>query len=355
MTQLFPHSTLRDWFLDERRDFPWRESPTPYAVWVSEVMLQQTQASVVVPYFTRWMEAFPTISALAEADLDVVIKVWEGLGYYSRARNLHEAAKFLVERHGGELPRSELELSRIKGLGPYTVGAIRSFAFHEKAAAVDGNVLRVLARYYGIHDDISKSSTQKNIRELTQQLLPDAEPWVCMEALIELGARVCTRKAQCRECPLRPSCKAFSESLVEMLPVKGNRINYEALYRAVAVIEHGDKILLRRGKKGQIMSDLYEFPYFETTARGMTQKALAKRIHDDLGLEAEKVCALPETQQSFTKYRVRLRPVLFQCAQRNNVPGMQWVAQSELENLAFSSGHKRILREWSREHAHFTH
>ncbi|NRA90187.1 MAG: A/G-specific adenine glycosylase, partial [Simkaniaceae bacterium] len=140
-------TAIRKWFFKNRRNLPWRENPSPYEVWVSEIMLQQTQVSVVVPYFERWMNIFPTIEKLAGAPLEKVIKAWEGLGYYSRARNLHEGAKYLMEENGGELPSSAAELEKVKGIGPYTVGAILSFAYKQKRAAVDGNVLRVLARY----------------------------------------------------------------------------------------------------------------------------------------------------------------------------------------------------------------
>ena len=157
---------LKRWFLDQKRDFPWRENPSPYAVWVSEVMLQQTQAAVVISYFERWMQRFPTIQALADAPLEDVIKEWEGLGYYARARNLHAGARYVVENYEGQLPANAEQLYKIKGLGHYTVGAILSFAFQQRKAAVDGNVLRVLARYYGITDDIGKSATVKKCKDL---------------------------------------------------------------------------------------------------------------------------------------------------------------------------------------------
>src|ERR1700722_10190653 len=180
----FDIDSLKDWFVREKRDLPWRENPSPYAVWISEVMLQQTQASVVIPYFERWMARFPTVAVLAEASQGEVIKMWEGLGYYSRVRHLHQAAKDLMYRYAGDLPRTREGLEGIKGIGPYTRGAILSFAFHQKAAAVDGNVLRVLARYFAIEEEIEKA--KKSITELTESILPEEEPWIVMEGLIEL-------------------------------------------------------------------------------------------------------------------------------------------------------------------------
>lgn len=160
--QDFPLIKLKHWFEENKRNFPWRGKPSPYAVWVSEVMLQQTQASVVVPYFERWIVRFPSIEVLASASIEEVIKLWEGLGYYSRARSLHEGAKFLVEHHNGTLPSDPIALAKVKGLGPYTIGAILSFAFHQKAAAIDGNVTRVMSRFFLHRAEHSSSFTSKS-------------------------------------------------------------------------------------------------------------------------------------------------------------------------------------------------
>jgi len=174
---------LKRWFLEVQRDFPWREDPSPYRVWVSEVMLQQTRAEVVVPYFERWMARFPTVEVLAEAPLDEVIKLWEGLGYYSRARNLHQGAQQIVRDYGGKLPNSADKLKKIKGIGPYTVGAILSFAFHQKVPAVDGNVLRVMSRYQRIEEDIAKQKTVKMIGQRVAEILPEKEPRIVIDLI----------------------------------------------------------------------------------------------------------------------------------------------------------------------------
>lgn len=207
----FNQKALVEWFNKQKRPLPWRKNPSPYAVWVSEVMLQQTQVAVVIPYFQRWMERFPTIQALAESSIEDAIKQWEGLGYYARAKNLHAGAKQVVANFDGELPSKVEALSRIKGLGPYTVGAIRAFAFHERSAAVDGNVLRFLTRYFAIEEDIAKIGTQKKITALAESLLPEKEPWVFAEALIEFGATVCKKAPLCFECPLNKSCAGLKK------------------------------------------------------------------------------------------------------------------------------------------------
>jgi A/G-specific adenine glycosylase len=334
---------LKSWFLNERRDLPWRDQPNPYAVWVSEVMLQQTQVAVVIPYFERWMSRFPTIATLADAKLDEVIKLWEGLGYYSRARSLHEGAQFVVKHYGGQLPSDENALRKIKGLGPYTVGAILSFAFHKKAAAVDGNVIRVLSRYYQIEEDIAKTKTINHMREIAFQILPEDESWIQNEALIELGATICKKKPACGLCPLRSDCQAYASGSADRLPFKSTKVETEYLYRSVPVINCGTHFLVKRGQKGQIMSDLHEFPFFETNQKGWTVQKLMKELSQQWSLEVEFLQELPAINHSFTKYQVRLNPVLFRCLKSIEIVGHQWHSLDDLRQLAFSSGHRRIF------------
>jgi A/G-specific adenine glycosylase len=341
----FPHKQLKQWFAEVKRDLPWRHAPSPYAVWVSEVMLQQTQVTVVLPYFLRWVEAFPNVEALARAPIDQVIKCWEGLGYYSRARNLHQGAQYVMEHFGGELPSSRAELMQIKGLGPYTVGAILSFAFHQRAAAVDGNVLRVLARYYAIEEDISKPKTVKKIWELAQALLPEQEPWIVSEALIELGATVCMRKPSCSACPIKGHCQALQQGRVDQLPIKTVSLKSEKLYRAVAVIRSGNHFLINRGAQGLVMADLHEFPYFETDKEGIAAAALAQKVEEKWSLKVSPEQPLTEVKHSFTRFSVLLSPVILNAKKQIPVPDYRWVGLDELEELAFSSGHRRILHQ----------
>lgn len=295
-------------------------------------MLQQTQVSVVIPYFERWMDRFPTIEVLAAASEEEVVKMWEGLGYYSRARNLHAGAKVV----GNKLPADAKGLSKIKGLGPYTIGAILSFAFHQKAAAVDGNVLRVISRYLGIEGDISKGATQNQIRQEVEKLLPDHNPWEVMEGLIELGAKVCRRKPACQGCPLQGSCVAYTEQRTDLLPFNSRKRVVTDLYRLVAVIRADSAFLVRREEEGQVMGGLYQFPYFEMDGRDI-ETCVAS-----LGLEAQAVDALPEFKHTFTSYRAHLYPWLLEGGQRE-IPGYTWVRERELKYLPFSSGHRKIL------------
>lgn len=339
--------SLKNWFLSEKRDLPWRHNREPYAVWISEVMLQQTQVTAVIPFYLSWMERFPTIHHLAKASLDEVIKAWEGLGYYSRARNLHEAAKYLVKNFDGQLPADETNLNKIKGFGPYTVGAILSFAFHQKKEAVDGNVIRVLTRYFGIQDDVSKLMTINKLRGMAYDLLPEEEHWVINEALIELGALVCQRKTRCPICPLKASCKSLQHGIIEQIPYKSKKTKVEHLHRSVAVIQAGSSYLVQRGKKGAIMSDLYEFPYFDIGNEKFNPKTLKQNIGQSYSLKVIQKAVFEEVRHSFTRYHAHLYPVLYQCLDPRPVEGLEWIPHESLKKVAFSSGHRRIFHQLS--------
>lgn len=351
-------SQLRAWFSQHQRKLPWREklniAPCPesqeataYRVWVSEVMLQQTQVATVLPYFERWMQRFPDLEQLAKAPQSDVIKAWEGLGYYSRARNLQAAAQQILKQ-GGSFPKTEEDLSQLKGLGPYTVGAILNFAFKKKAAALDGNVIRVLTRYLGIFEDICSSKTQKELRKTLFELLPEQAPWEISEALIELGALVCKKQnPKCERCPLANSCFAKNEDQVEALPFKSKKIEITPLYRQVAVIENAGFYLVVKRPQGAIMAGLYEFPYLEMEEENYEELDVGG-FEKTLGLQLELLKTLKPCSHHFTRYRARLLPFVIQPLNAKSVTlskPYQWVAREELKNYAFSSGHLKIVKQ----------
>jgi len=342
--------SLNKWFLTNKRDLPWRENPSPYSVWISEVMLQQTRASVVIPYYFRFLEQFPSIAALANASEDAVIKAWEGLGYYSRVRNLHKGAKQIMEEFGGVIPSSAEDLLKIKGLGPYTVGAILNFAFHKKAAAVDGNVQRVCTRFFGIEDDIAKLATQKKITGELLECLPESEPWITSEALIELGATLCKKQAPlCSECPLRANCQALKKSLIAKIPYNSKKTAIEKLRRSVGVIVHNNAVLVRRVPKGLIMEGLYEFPYVNITEAFPSSAELFKSIFN---VEFSLRLALNFEKHSFTRFQATLEPYLLTPAESFHHLDYEWHLIESLHALPFSSGHRKIvkqLHDWSRK------
>ncbi len=330
-------SDLKEWFLKEQRELPWRENRSPYRVWVSEVMLQQTQVAVVIPYFHRWMKKFPTLESLASAPLEEVIKEWEGLGYYSRARNLHKAAQYIITHHQGVIPSTASQLQELPGFGPYTVGALLSFAFKQKAPAVDGNVVRVLSRFFASSYDCSKRIPYE---EMTRQVLPEKDSWVVMEALIELGAQVCQKKPKCQECPLMENCKAYSMGRVLDFPIRRKRPSTIQLKRQVALIMAGTYVLIRQEKEKKVMSGLYEFPY----------AALGEELPIKISLD--KVTDFPVVKHGFTRYDVTLFPTLYKTEKKPPPSGYEWCEMKRLKEFPFSSGHRRILEQL---HAHFTH
>jgi len=314
---------LKAWFLKNKREFPWRKNPDPYKVWVSEVMLQQTQTTVVIPYFLKWMEQFPTLEALALAPFEKVLKAWEGLGYYSRVRNLHAGAKQLLALHGAEIPNSKEALMQIKGLGPYTAGAILSFAFHQRAAAIDGNVARFLSRHFLIEEEISKPSTLKKMNHIVEDILPSEEPWILMEGLIELGACICKKQPLCDKCPLSESCKAFYLKIPHLFPKKAPSARVTRLKRYVTVLLWRDKILLKKGEKGKVMADLYEFPFFEYAEHKKIEKILQK----EMKLKVSFIKELVPIEQHFTRYQVGLYPSLWRIEEEKEVNTYEAVAQ----------------------------
>lgn len=326
------------WFQRNRRVFPWRtEKRNPYIVWVSEMMLQQTRAQAVIPYFEKWIERFPTIIDLANAEPEEVIKLWEGLGYYSRARNLHLGAKYIVEHFNGNFPSEEHDLKKIKGLGPYTIGAIRSFAFQKKAVAQDGNTIRVLSRFYGVEEDVSKAATIQRLRKIGEDNIPENEHWIFTEALIELGATICTLKPKCLACPLSSRCQAFQKNLTEKIPLKSKKQTIHLLFRAVFVIVCKQQVLIKKNQEG-VMKDLYEFPYTEMENRSGYLKQI-------INGEPMPLKTLPETTHCFTKFKAHLTPYIFSINDFTTNTEGQWVAIKTLPNLPFSSGHRKIANQ----------
>lgn len=338
-----PIEKLREWFAEHKREFPWREDKTPYAVWISEVMLQQTRADVVVPYFLRWMERFPDLLSLARAEEAEVVKLWEGLGYYARARRLHAAARYVQKLHGGELPSTQEALEKIPGFGPYTVGAVRSFAFLQRAAAVDGNVLRVLARFFALEEDIARSATQAKLRQLAEELLPEKEPWMIAEALIELGALICKPKPKCQECPLQDSCRAWQLGKQEELPLKGKPLETLKLKRRVFVLLCGERILLQQVQKGKVMEGLYEFPYLEIDSKFQSDESVCMQLPLESIVEtASLIASFDEVSHTFTRYQAKLFPSLWRLPEEIALAPYTWYTIPSLQELPFSAGHRRI-------------
>ncbi len=262
---LFTH-TLLQWYYENKRNLPWRNETSPYKIWVSEIILQQTRVQQGWNYYLNFIETFPTIERLAAASEEEVLKVWQGLGYYSRARNMHHTARFLVENKNGEFPTNYDELRKLKGIGPYTAAAIASFAFNLPYPAIDGNVLRVISRYYGIFDDIAKQNTQKQILHLCEKLMLNHSPRDFNQALMEFGALQCVPKSpNCRNCPLTPSCFALINEKISELPFKINKIKIrKRFFHYLIFIDKNNKTLIQKRIDNDIWKNLYQFPLIET-------------------------------------------------------------------------------------------
>ncbi len=257
----FAYGPLLNWYREHKRGLPWRENKDAYRIWISEIMLQQTRVEAVKPYFFRFMEHFPTVEALANAPDDELMKCWEGLGYYSRARNLKKAAGVIVEQYEGKLPASRDELLDLPGIGSYTAGAIASIAYEIPAPAVDGNVLRVLSRVCGSREDILKQSTKKKMETLVSEVIKEGEAGDFNQALIEIGAIVCVPNGAplCDSCPFYTVCAARAEDLTGEIPVKTPKKKRKIEEKTVLLLQYGEKIAIRKRSAEGLLASLYEF------------------------------------------------------------------------------------------------
>ena len=248
-----------NWYSKEKRDLPWRSTRNPYIIWLSEIILQQTRIAQGTPYYEKFIKTYPNVHALATASEQEVLKLWEGLGYYSRARNLHKAAKQVSEEYGGIFPNSYLELLKLKGIGPYTAAAIASICFHEKVPVVDGNVFRLISRLFDLQEDIGKGSTRKIFEKIIEEIMPSSTPGDFNQAMMEFGALVCTPRPQCDNCDLQFHCLAFKEKTQHLLPIKAKKIKIQARTLHYWIFTYHDKICLNKRTKGDIWEGLWDF------------------------------------------------------------------------------------------------
>ena len=343
------------WFATNARDLPWRRTREPYAVWVSEIMLQQTQVKTVIPYWERWMRELPTIQSLADAPSDQIHKLWEGLGYYTRVRNMQKAAREIVEKHHGKFPNDHDAVLALPGIGRYTAGAICSIAFDQPAPILDGNVIRVLARLFAIRENVKDKKINERLWELALQLVSSAAKVpgnpsrfgncsALNQSLMELGAIVCTpRQPQCMVCPLAKDCAGKRLGLAEELPNVGERAATTERRFLACVVERGDKVLVRQRPEGVVNAHLWEFPNVEVPLKLPRAKA-RQHLESELGCALEKISPIATIKHSITRYRMTLEA--FQGELNGTAPkpaAGQWIARKELQKLAFNSAHRRLL------------
>jgi len=256
---------ISDWYKINGRDLPWRRNRNPYSVWISEIILQQTRVSQGMDYYHRFMKKFPDIKKLAETEINEVLNVWQGLGYYSRARNLHNAAKEVVRNYNGKFPSTYSEIIKLRGIGSYTAGAIASICFGEKVPAIDGNALRLISRMFLIGEDISKISSQKKIHSIVSELIKKGDPAIINQAIMDLGAMICTpRNPSCDECPLEWKCEAKARGVQHILPVKKKKTRVSLRYFHYLVMGSENTYFLEKRNSDDIWRWLYQFPLIET-------------------------------------------------------------------------------------------
>lgn len=278
------------WYQANLRQLPWRQTTDPYRIWLSEVILQQTRVAQGLPYYLRFVETFPTIRSLASAPEQKVLRLWQGLGYYSRARNLHKCAKIVSAEHDGKFPRSSKELQKLPGIGSYTAAAIASLAFGERIAVVDGNVFRVLSRVFAVDTPINSPAGQKTFTELANSLLADARPDLFNQAMMEFGATWCTpRNPKCDECPFKDECLALQAGIVDRLPVKTAAAPPRRRYFAYLVVERNNSLLMKQRTQKDIWRGLYDFALIEKSRPFKADKLATDEKYHHWFTEAQTV------------------------------------------------------------------
>ena len=358
---------LLAWFARNARPLPWRRTRDPYAIWVSEIMLQQTQVKTVLPYWERWMRALPKLAALAKAKPHRLHKLWEGLGYYTRVRNLQRAARLIVEQHGGQFPHDFDALLALPGIGRYTAGAVCSIAFDQPQPILDGNVIRVLTRLCGIAGNPRERKTNARLWQLAQKLVLQAaetgarkspSPHASRithhasrpcsqfnQSLMELGALVCTpRQPRCGVCPIAKHCVAYREGRVEQLPGLSRRARATPRRFVAFVAQRRGLFLVRQRPAGVVNAHLWEFPNLELSPDDSDLRGAARRA---LGVCPQTLEPLPTIKHSITRYRITLEAYQLKGRQAARIPAEtqgRWLGRSRLKQLAFTSAHKQILR-----------
>ncbi len=353
---------LLRWYRSCRADLPWRSDPKPYHVWLSEVMLQQTQVETVIPYYRRFLAAFPTIAELAAAPLDDVLKLWEGLGYYSRARNLHRAAAIVVAEHDGELPAEVSELRTLPGVGRYTAGAIASIAFGRPAPVLDGNVMRLISRLLDLDDDITLSATQNKLWGIAADWLPGNGAGEYNQALMELGQKICKPKNPlCATCLLQPHCRAFAQGTQLERPVRSKRAPRPHFDVTAGLIrdDHGRLLIAQRPLDG-LLGGLWEFPGGKVEGQESFTECLRRELREELAIEVDVGRLFAVVDHAFTHFKITLHA--FECRYLGALPPYEepqaievlnwaWASEEQLGQYSFGKADRQVIAELGRRRA----
>jgi A/G-specific adenine glycosylase len=322
------------WYQNNKRDLPWRSKRDPYAIWISETMLQQTQVNTVIPYYENFLDSFPSVEALARAPLAKVLRLWSGLGYYRRAENLRTAAQQIMRRHAGKMPQDFVQLRALPGIGDYTAGALLSIAFGKPYAAVDGNVRRVLSRILRISDE-------RKVRAAAEELVPRSQPGNFNQALMELGATICTPKNQrCSNCAVNSLCASRALPRDALVPSSRTPVKFKTVLWPLAIVRRGDKILLHRRGANGLLASLWELPGEESTGRTQPAALLGRNLHD-LQLSLTQPKKLGEIRHAITHRRIRAPIYLFDLEAKSKIASSgshwRWITPGKLQQQATSS------------------
>ena len=352
-------AALLGWYRCGRADLPWRRQPSPYQVWLSEVMLQQTQVETVIPYYLRFIDAYPSVADLAQAPLDDVLKLWEGLGYYSRARNLHRAASVIMAEYGGNLPADVHQLRKLPGVGRYTAGAIASIAFDLPAPVLDGNVMRVMTRLLDLDDDISARATQEKLWATAADWMPPADAGAYNQALMELGQQVCRPvNPRCESCPVQQHCRAYALGSVAERPVRSKRAPRPHYDVTAGLIRDGEgRLLIAQRPLDGLLGGLWEFPGGKVEGGESLEDCLRRELREELAVEVEVGALFTVVDHGFTHFKITLHA--FECRYLGALPpyeepqalealGWAWACEEELERFSFGKADRQVIAELGR-------
>jgi len=341
---------LLHWFAEHGRDLPWRRTYSPYHIWISEIMLQQTQMDRAVSYFERWMKHLPHIAAVADAPEEKILKLWEGLGYYNRARNIHRSALLLLQNHMGKLPEDYDELLRLPGIGKYTAGAIMSLAFNRDYPVVDANVERIFSRLFNISTPIKSIENRNFLWETAQDLLPAGKARSFNQALMELGGLICLpEKPQCRTCPFTDICEAFRHDLIAERPVKPGKKRTVYIEMATGILVHRNRIFIQKRPSEGVWANLWEFPGGQLEKNESPEEALVREFAEETELAVGRLVKIGVVKHSYTFYRVTLHCYFCRLTDGGTTPVLhaaqqyRWISRQELPNHAFPAGHRKLL------------
>lgn len=345
----FQHALL-EWFDKNQRDLPWRSDYSPYQIWISEIMLQQTQMDRVTVFFSRWMDAFPDIATLATTPEDKVLKCWEGLGYYSRARNILKTAQLLMERYRGEIPCSRKELLQLPGIGPYTAGAIASISFNRDVPVVDANIERIFARLFNIDLVPGSPEAKRTHWQKAEALLPEKQARNFNQALMELGALVCRPKnPDCALCPLAPYCLALKHNLIAERPVPKKSTRIIPIEMATGVLLHNGQLFIQQRLEDDVWGSLWEFPGGRLKLGETPEQTVIREFLEETEFQVEVESKITVTIHHYTRYKVTLHCFLVTLAQLDSDPVLhaaqefKWIPFTALADYAFPAGHRKLI------------